>query len=227
MTPRPRTLPALLPLLLLAAWLVSGPAPAQVQGYRIDPVHTRIVFGLSHAGFSTALGTVSGSTGALAFDPGDWGSARLDVEVPLERIDLGDESWNRAAKRMLDVERFPRARFVSSSIEPVDATHAAICGTLTLHGVARPLCLQATFNQLKREPMPPFRRTAGFSATATLLRGDFGIDDWKSMVGDEVELRIEVEAMRDDDAFDRLDAAPAPSQSPPQPQPEPEPQSTP
>lgn len=224
MNPRPRTLPVLLPLLLLAAWLAPGPAPAQVQGYRLDPVHTRIVFGIDHAGFSTALGAVSGSSGSIAFDPGDWPNARLDVEVPLDRIDMGDDAWTRAAKRMLEVERFPRARFVSASVTPVDASHAAVCGTLTLHGVARPLCLQATFNQLKREPLPPFRRTAGFSATATLSRGDFGIDAWKGMIGDKVELRIEAEAVRDGDALDRLDAAPAlPQPEPPQPEPQPAP----
>jgi Uncharacterized conserved protein len=196
--------------------LASFPAAAQAHGYRLDPVHTRIAFGIDHAGFSTALGAISGSAGMLAFDPADWRSARLDVEIPLDRIDLGDDDWNQAAKRMLDVERFPRARFVSASVEPVDPAHAAICGTLTLHGVARPLCLQATFNQLKREPVPPFRRTAGFSATASLLRSDFGIDAWKSMVGDEVELRIEVEAVRDGDALERL-AAPATMDPPPTP----------
>jgi polyisoprenoid-binding protein YceI len=190
--------------LLAAAALASFPAAAQVQGYRLDPVHTRILFGIDHAGFSTALGTISGSTGALAFDPADWRSARLDVEIPLDRIDLGDDGWNQAAKRMLEVDRFPRARFTSASIEPADAGRATICGTLALHGVAHPLCLQATLNQLKRDPMPPFRRTAGFSATATLLRSDFGIDAWKSLVGDAVELRIEVEAVRDGDALEGL-----------------------
>jgi polyisoprenoid-binding protein YceI len=214
MGPPSPTLPApLLPslagaCLVLATLVAAFPCSAQQKGYRLDPVHTRIVFGIDHAGFSTALGTVSGSTGALAFDPGDWRSARLDVVVPLDQLDLGDEDWSHAAQRMLDVGRFPQARFVSSSIEPVDASHAAICGTLTLHGVARPLCLQATFNQLRREPVPPFRRTAGFSATATLSRSDFGVDAWKSMVGDEVTLRIEVEAVRDGDALDRLGAAP-------------------
>ena len=189
---------------VLAALLFPPAAMAQVHGYRLDPVHTRVAFAIGHAGFSTALGTASGSTGAIAFDPGDWRSARVDVEVPLQRIDLGDDDWNRAAKRMLDADRHPVARFVSDSVEPVDATHAAVCGTLSLHGTSRPLCLQATFNQLKRQSLPPFRRTLGFSATALLFRADFGIDDWMSMVGDVVELRIEVEAHRDDDMLEHF-----------------------
>jgi hypothetical protein len=44
--------------------------------------------------------------------------------------------------------------------------------------------------------LPPFRRTAGFSATATISRSEFGIDAWPSVIGDQVELRIEAEAMR-------------------------------
>lgn len=194
-----RLLPA-----ILAGLLWPAAALAQAQGYRLDPVHTRVAFAIDHAGFSTALGTVAGSTGAIAFDPDDWRATRVDIQVPLQRLDLGDDAWNLAARRMLDAERFPVARFVSDSVEPVDATHAAVCGTLTLHGTSRPLCLQATFNQLKRQPLPPFRRTLGVSATTVLFRSDFGIDDWLSMVGDVVELRIEVEAHRDDDMLDRF-----------------------
>jgi polyisoprenoid-binding protein YceI len=203
-------------LLLLGVLGSPSPLLAQAAGYRLDPVHTRVLFGVSHAGFSTALGTVSGSTGMLAFDPGDWSSARLQVEVPLARADMGDARWNRAvlAGNMLDTARFPTASFVSSRIEAVDPTHARVCGTLTLHGVARDQCLDVTFNQLRRDPVPPFRRTAGFSATATLKRSDFGIDAWKSMIGDEVELRIEVEAVRDGDVLDTIDAHPAPEAIP-------------
>lgn len=203
------------PLLALPALALPPAALAQVAGYRLDPVHTRVLFGVSHAGFSTALGTVSGSTGTLAFDPDDWSSARLQVEVPLARADLGDARWNRAlaARNLLDTARWPVASFVSNRIEPLDPARASVCGTLTLRGVAREQCLQVTFHQLRRAPLPPFRRTAGFSATATLKRSDFGIDAWKSIIGDEVELRIEAEAVRDDDALQVPEALDAPEAS--------------
>lgn len=190
------------------------------EAYSLDPVHTRVLFAIEHAGFSQALGTVSGSTGSLLLDPGDWRSARLDVRVPLTRLDLGDARWNAAAlaANLLDGERHPEAHFVSTRVEPiVDAgtdqagtdpagtdpvrnADAHVCGELTLRGVTRPLCLQVTLNALKRYPLPPFRRTAGFSATTTLSRADFGIDAWSSLIGDEVQLRIEAEAVRDNDA---------------------------
>ncbi len=166
--------------------------------WQLDPVHTRVLFTISHAGFSQALGTVSGSEGVVRFDPQDWSQTQLQVTVPLDRLDLGDAGWNRAALagNLLDVKQHPTARFVSTSATGPDAEHARVCGDLSLRGVTRPLCLDVTVNAIKRHPLPPFRRTAGFSATATLSRSDYGIDAWPSMIGDQVMLRIEAEAVR-------------------------------
>ena len=200
---------------VVAAGLLPAPAFAAPAGYRLDSVHTRVLFAISHAGYSHALGTVSGSTGTLVFDPDDWSNAKVSVRVPLARLDLGDAGWNRAAggHGLLDVERYPVATFVSSRIEPKDPTHAAVCGTLTLHGVGQEVCLQVTFNQLKRLTLPPFHRIAGFSATTTLSRKAFGIDAWPTVIGDEVELRIEAEAepgaAPDDNAPRQPTSAPA------------------
>ena len=184
--------------LALLATVLPSLALAAPAHYALDPVHTRVLFAVSHAGFSQALGTVSGSHGDLWFDPDDWSSAKLDVEVPLERLDRGDATWTKAvlATTLLDTGDHPTARFASRRIEPKDPTHARVCGDLSIRGVTRDTCMDVVFNQLKRHPLPPFRRTAGFSATATLSRADFGIDAWKSVIGDEVQLRIEAEAVR-------------------------------
>ncbi|WAT15687.1 YceI family protein [Xanthomonas fragariae] len=193
-------------LLVFPALVVTSlAATAAPVRYALDPVHTRVLFAVEHSGFSKALGTVSGSNGTLVFDPDDWAAARLDVTVPLRRADLGDAKWTNAtlARNLLDAERFPDAHFVSTRVEASGQNHAKVTGNLTLRGVTRPVTLEVTLNALKRHPLPPFRRTAGFSATATLSRAEFGIDAWKSMIGDTVELRIEAEAVRegrDDDA---------------------------
>lgn len=192
MTLRPRL--SLL-LLLLAAPL----AQAANETYRLDPVHTRVMFAIEHAGFSQALGTISGSQGVLAFDPDDWAAAKLDVEIPIARLDLGDAEWNKAtlARGLLDGARFPSARFVSTDIAPLDAHHAKVTGQLTLRGVTHEVVLDVTLNALKRHPLPPFRRTAGFSANATLSRSAFGLTSWPSVIGDAVQVRIEAEATLD------------------------------
>lgn len=198
--------------LLLCAAL---PASADPQTFEIDPVHTRVGFLVEHAGFSRALGSFAASRGTLVFDPDDWSSARLDATIPLRCLELGSRKWEKATlgRNLLNLAQFPQAHFVSTRVEPTgqDAlgrSTAKVTGDLSLRGVTRPVTLEVKFNQLKRHPLPPFRRTAGFSATGRLSRADFGISAWKNVIGDEVELIIEVEATRtrDDAAGDGPDA---------------------
>lgn len=200
--PNAFAIPAVALALVSTTVLARSPADREEIAYALDPVHTRVLVAVEHAGFSQALGTLSGSHGALLFDPDDWQAARLDVRIPLARLDFGDADWNRAvlAGKLLDVGRYPEARFVSETVSPLDAGQARVCGQLQLRGVTRPQCMDVTVNAVQRHPMPPFRRTAGFSATATLSRADFGMDAWTSVIGDTVTLRIEAEAIRDDDA---------------------------
>ena len=211
MLPRRRLPTSCLPALLLA--LACAPTAAgEPPRYAFDPVHTRVMFAIDHAGFSKAIGTISGSQGSLQFDADDWASARLDVLVPMDRLDMGDSGWSASvfAPRFLDVKRYPQARFVATDgMQRGTGNRGRACGQLTLHGVTRPLCLDVVFNKAGRYPLPPFRRTIGFSATATLKRSDYGMTSWQSLVGDDIDLRIEAELFRSDAD------APAPTQPAP------------
>ena len=194
--------PSSIRLSALLALLACLPAVAgEPARYAFDPVHTRVMFAIDHAGFSKAIGTISGSQGSLHFDIEDWSSARLDVVVPMHRLDMGDSGWSASvfAPRFLDVKRHPQARFVATDgLQRQLANRGRACGQLTLHGVTRPLCLDVVLNKAGRYPLPPFRRTIGFSATATLKRSDYGMTSWQSLVGDDIELRIEAELFRQD-----------------------------
>ena len=215
-----RTRPTAASLLLLALLPFSA-ARAQAIDYAIDPVHTRIAFLVSHAGFSRALGTFSGSHGTLRFDPDNWPAAKVDVTIPIASLDLGDAHWGKKVLdgSFFDVEKFPTAHFVSTRVEPVAAaegaavgsSHARVYGKLSLHGQQQEVVLDVQLNALKRQPLPPFHRSAGFSATATLSRKAFGVTAWPDMIGDAVELRIEAEA----EAV-RTDAQPATPPAPTQ-----------
>ena len=136
---------------LIAVLVVSSAANAgEPVRYTIDPVHTRVLFGIDHAGFSKAIGTISGSEGQLEFDADDWSTAKLDVTVPMHRLDMGDANWAEAifAPRFLDVKRYPQARFVSSEVKRLEDNRGTVCGELTLHGVTGPLCMALTLNRI-------------------------------------------------------------------------------
>lgn len=169
-----------------------------VAAHTLDPVHTRIAIAVDHAGFSKAIGTVSGTTGSLRLVSGTWEGAQVEARIPLSRLDFGDEAWNRAvaASGLLDTGRHPEALFRSTRVEALDAARARIHGELTLRGTTREAVLEAVRNAERRHPLPPFRHTVGFSATTTLSRAEFGSTAWGSMVGDAVEVRIELEATR-------------------------------
>ena len=210
--------PSSIRLSALLALLACLPAVAgEPARYAFDPVHTRVMFAIDHAGFSKAIGTISGSQGSLHFDIEDWSSARLDVVVPMHRLDMGDSGWSASvfAPRFLDVKRHPQARFVATDgLQRQLANRGRACGQLTLHGVTRPLCLDVVLNKAGRYPLPPFRRTIGFSATATLKRSDYGMTSWQSLVGDNIELRIEAELFRQDGEDEQPAQPDAPSIDP-------------
>lgn len=196
-----------LPAALLALAIA---APARAASYAIDPVHTRIGFQVSHAGFSWPLGSFSGPSGRLEFDPAHWSLARVDVRFRVATLDLGDADWRKKIldRTFFDAEKFPEAHFVSTTVEPDGAGGATVTGDLSLHGVTRPVRLKVRLNALGRHPLT-FRRTAGFSATGTLSRKDFGMDHWEKLVGDEVRILLEVEATRDKEATDDGSERPA------------------
>lgn len=185
----------------IAASLLLAVAPfarAELDSYRFDPVHTQVVLFADHLGLSHGIGRAKVGGGWLRFDADDWSTSQLDVSVDLATLDMGEEKWTRTVQssQFLDVERYPVARFVSRSVEKTGATSGIVEGELSLHGQTRPVTLQVTFNRIGRDPYA-FKTKAGFSARMTIDRFDFGIDRYREVVGADVEMRIEVEAILD------------------------------
>jgi len=185
-------------LVLLAAGLLqAGEVGAAPREYRIDPVHSRVLFLVDHLGYAKAMGTFSRPSGWLRFDPRDWSTAAAEVEIDLRSLDLGDAEWNaRMARRDgFNSVEYPVARWRSGRIEALDRERFIAHGRLAYRGNDYPLSLEVRFNRLAPHPLT-LRRTAGFSASASLPRSSLGLFAWKNLVGEQVELRIEVEAQR-------------------------------
>ncbi len=178
--------------------LLAGSAQAgDVPRWTFDRVHSQVVFFVDHLGFSNAIGRARVSGGELVFDPDDWSTASVDVAVALDTLDMGEAKWTETIRsaQFLDTARWPEARFRSHSVEKTGADSLRVHGTLALHGREQPLTLEATLNRVGRDPYV-LRSKAGFSARAMIERFAFGLERYRDVVGAEVELRIEVEAVR-------------------------------
>lgn len=188
-------------LLLSAAAPVSAQAPGGVPGradvsrvtagtYKVDPAHTQVVWSVDHLGFSTLYGMFGEMTGTLVLDPARPAAARLEVQIPLSGLTVTSEGFGRHLRTpdMFDAAKFPTARFVSTSVRP-QGTRAVITGDLTLHGVTKPVTLQAALTGAGANPRGG-AQTVGFSATTTLKRSDFGLGYGAPAVSDEAKLQI-------------------------------------
>lgn len=189
--------------LFLLALLAVLPAAASAapRDYRFDTVHTQVLFSLSHLGYSHPTGRLHVKSGFVRFDEDDWGSAQVDVLIDSASVDMGDaaRSDKLRSHEFLAVERYPTAHFVSTRVEKTGDRDGIVHGKLTLLGATRALDLAVKFNRAGVDPYT-FKNTIGFSATATLKRSDFGMNKYLPDIGDAVELRIEVEGLRDRDA---------------------------
>lgn len=184
---------------LCSLMLLAGSAHAEIERYRIDPVHSRVLIRVSHSGFAQAMATLSAPRGVVLFDAEAPERSQVEVELPLERLDFGDAEWNARMARAdyFDSERHPLARFASERVEALEDGRLRIHGQLELRGTRAPVMLEARINRVGRDlPWVP-RHSLGASATATLDREAFGMRKHRSAVGREVEVWIELEARRE------------------------------
>ena len=194
------TLPQrLLVLSLLLAPL--GTAHAAMASYRYDPVHSQVLFSITHDGFSRPYGMLHIAKGWLRLDQKDLSTARTELDIDLTSLDMGDDAWSKAvlAPQYLDAAGARYAHFKSTSVTPSDATHGVLHGTLTLRGVTKPVDINFTVNRVAHT-IYGMHTVAGVSGTATLKRGDFGLTTHTDAIGQTVAVYLELEAIADQDA---------------------------
>lgn len=182
---------------LLFASLALPAMPASATDYELDPVHTQIFACASHLRFSTPCAHLKIKSGFFRFDNGDWTTAKVGATVDTTSLDLGDAAWNAKMRswEFLETSKYPEAHFVSLSAEKTGDRTGIIHGMLTLRGVTRKLDLAVTFNRAGLDPYN-LRYTAGFSATATIERSQFGMTKYLPDIGDTVRIRIGAEGLR-------------------------------
>lgn len=176
---------------------LAFPVFAEPASYRIDSGHTRAEFVVAHLGMLRAHGRFEQVSGRLAFDPvAHVGS--IELEISASSVATGWESRDEFIRgaTMFDSAQYPRMRFRSTRFEFDHDRLVRVDGELTLRDVTRPVSLEVTRIECGR---PASDRRDGCTAVAsgTIRRREFAMDAWWPLIGDEVELRIDLVAVRD------------------------------
>lgn len=183
--------------LALAAALTASTAFGAMAAdkYELDSSHSQIVFSYNHLGYSTTYGMFSGFEGEIMFDAENPTASSVSVSFPVKSMFTG---WERRDAHFMSADFFDAAddelvSFTSTGIEVTGDNTALITGDLTLNGVTKEVVLDTVMNQTGEHPMAK-KPWAGFDATTTLVRSEFGVGNFAPFVSDEVKVMISVEA---------------------------------
>ena len=185
---------------VVTAQTAATRVPAEVQAgtYKLDPGHGKITWKVNHLGFSTYVGQFINVAADLTLDPANPSASTLTATVPLADVAPNDDGLKAHLQTpdFFNTAEFPTATFVAKSIvvDREDPTEADVIGDLTLHGVTRPVTLEVQFNQAGPSMGNTYK--VGFDGEATIRRSDFGMSYGLPAIGDEVELHIEGEFVK-------------------------------
>ena len=190
------TLVPLASVALSVAALFAAAAQAAPSPYVLDPHHTQITFGWTHFGFSHMSGRFDKVDGTFLFDPAAPAKSKVEVSIPIASITTGvaDLDEDLRSDGFFDAGKFPNATFKSTSVKSTGKDKLAVSGDLTIHGVTKPVILDVTINKIGMHPMAQ-RAAAGFDASTTIKRTDFGISKYAPNVSDEIQIHISTETM--------------------------------
>lgn len=171
---------------------------AEMRGgaYVLDKTHASLLWKVNHLGFSSYIGRFDDFDASLEFDPANIQASSVEVIVNASSLNVNNEAFENDLRGAdwFNVEQFPQIIFRSTSlVETVDENTFVFAGDLTLLGNTQPVNLTVNFNGGGRNFLTR-RNTLGFSASTTIQRSAFGMDNLVAFgVGDDIELEVHVE----------------------------------
>lgn len=175
-------------------------APVRAATYEIDAGHSSVGFRIKHL-----VGKVSGRfqkfEGTFDYVPGKPGAWKATASIDAASIDTSNPKRDEHLRGadFFDAEKCPKLRFASKSATVGKGGKGKLTGDLTLHCATKPVTLDLEVNGPAPDPWGNER--AGATATGKLNRKDFGmtwnktLDKGGLMIGDEVEIQIEIEGV--------------------------------
>jgi polyisoprenoid-binding protein YceI len=168
--------------------------------WTIDPSHTEASFTVRHAGISKVRGTVAVTSGTITVAD-DLALSGVTAALDPSTISTGDAGRDGHLKSadFFDLEKFGEWTFASTSVR-ADGDDYIVTGDLTINGVTKSVDLATEFGGSATDPFGNLR--AGFSASTTISRKEFGIT-WNAaletggvLVSDKVVISLEISAIK-------------------------------
>jgi polyisoprenoid-binding protein YceI len=175
-------------------------AAAAPQTYVLDPQHLSIGFMVMHVGFAKTIGLFRKAEGSFVFDESE--PSVRDIQTTIDAASVFTDHEKRdehlRANDFLAVEQYPTITFKGVSAVKTGPRSGRITGDLTLRGVTKPVDLEVVWNKSGAYPFGDGHYAVGVSARTKIKRSDFGMTYALAgdMVGDEVDVMIEFEAIR-------------------------------
>ncbi len=179
--------------------------PLRADTFAVDPNHSEVSFQIRHL-VSQVRGRFNDFSGTVQLDPKNLPASSVEFHIKAASIDtnVADRDKHLRSADFFDVAKYPEITFKSESIQPAGKDKYNVTGTLTLHGVSKKVTLPVTYGGQTKDPWGGTR--AGFQTETTLDRKEYGIvwnktlDAGGAMLGDDVSISINLEAVRKDAA---------------------------
>lgn len=167
--------------------------------YQLDGSHATVFFKVRHMGFADYIGRFNTLQGEIDLHEKDVEKSSLTVTIDTASIDTNNATLEKKLKAedAFSVEKYPSITFEATELEMQTPTTGLMTGDLTMLGATHPVTFDVTFNGGGRHPFNN-KDTMGFSATTTIDRTEWGLDNWVPMVGADVTIEVHAEFQRTD-----------------------------
>lgn len=178
------------------AALLTMVGGASAATYDIDPAHTYPNFTIGHLGYSTMHGRFGSTSGTVELDLKKKTGA-VNVVIDAASIDTGFKKRDDHLRSpdFFNVMEFPEITFKSTKVNFTSDKTAKVDGKLTIAGVTKDVTLDVTHIHCAPHPFNK-KDVCGFDANTSIKRSDFGVKYALPAVSDEVNIMLEVEAIK-------------------------------
>lgn len=170
------------------------------ETYSVDPVHSSVSFGISHAGISDIHGRFNDFSGTFVIDKDDPSKSTFALDIKVASVDTNNEKRDEHLKApdYFNEKQFPLLSFKSTKVKATDAGYD-VTGDLTLHGVTKPITLSLKGGH-KVVEFPKGTPRIGVTSAVTIKRSEFGMTTELGALGDDVHIIVGLEAAKPKEA---------------------------